>query len=91
MTNDTESDLDKPYLEYSLSLVCILFVAYEGQDCRTFRFDYIDMNIVIIDNLLPNFVDNDEYTDTIFLLGNEIFVVDKTFLQYMEEDGKFLV
>ncbi len=44
-----------------------------------------------MNDLLPNFVDNDEYIDTIFLLGDEIFVVDEAFLQYIEEDGKFLV
>ncbi len=33
MVNDMESDLDKLCFEYSLSFVCILFVAYEGQDC----------------------------------------------------------
>ncbi len=47
--------------------------------------------MVAIGGLLPNFVGNSKYIDTIFLLGNEIFVVDKAFLQYMEEGGEFLV
>ncbi len=49
------------------------------------------MNMVVMDNLLPNFVGNDEYIDAIFLLDDEIFVIDEVFLQYMEEGGEFLV
>ncbi len=30
MMNDMELDLDKSYLEYGLSFICILFVAYES-------------------------------------------------------------
>ncbi len=33
MADDVELDLDKPCFEYSLLLICVLFVAYEGQDC----------------------------------------------------------
>ncbi len=91
MTDDTELDLDKLYLEYSLLFICILFVVYKGQDCRAFRFGCIDMNMVVIDDLLPNFVGNGEYIDIIFLLDDEIFVVDEVFLQYMEEGNEFLV
>ncbi len=91
MTDDTKPDLNKPYLKYGLSFICILFITYKGQNCRIFRFGYIDINMVVIDDLLPNFVGNDEYTDTIFLLGDKIFVVDETFLQYMEKGGEFLV
>ncbi len=80
MADDMESDLDKLYLEYDLLFICILFVVYEGQDYRTFRFGYIDMNVVVMDNLLSNFVGNGEYVDTIFLLDDEIFVVDEIFL-----------
>ncbi len=80
MTDDIKLDLDKLYLEYGLLFICILFVICESQDCWVFRFDYIDMNMVVIDSLLPNFVGNDEYIDAIFLLGDEIFIVDKTFL-----------
>ncbi len=49
------------------------------------------MNIVVIDGLLPNFVGNDEYIDAIFLLDDEIFVVDEAFLQYMEENDEFFI
>ncbi len=49
------------------------------------------MNIVITGGLLPNFVDNNEHIDMIFLLNDEIFVVDEIFLQYMKEGGEFLV
>ncbi len=91
ITDNTKPDLDKPCLEYSLLFICILFVAYEGQDCRAFEFDCIDMNVVITGNLLPNFVGNGEHTDTIFLLDDEIFVVDEAFFQYIEEGGEFLV
>ncbi len=79
MVDNVEVDLDKPYLEYGLLFICVLFVTYEGQDCRTFRFGCIDMNVVVIDNLLPNFVSNGEYIDAIFLLGDEIFVVNEAF------------
>ncbi len=79
MTDDTKLDLDKLYFEYNLSFICVLLVIYEGQDYRTFRFGYMDMNIIVIDSLLPNFIDNDEYIDVIFLLDNEIFVVDEVF------------
>ncbi len=51
----------------------------------------MDMSMVVIGGLLPNFVGNGEYIDTIFLLGDEIFIVDKAFLQYMKEGGEFLV
>ncbi len=91
MIDDVKLDLNKPYFEYNLLFICILFVVYESQDCRTFRFGYMDINVVITGNLLPNFVGNDEHIDAIFLLDNEIFVIDKAFLQYMEEDGEFLV
>ncbi len=91
MADDIESDLDKLYLEYGLSFICILFVAYKNQDCQAFGFGCIDMNVVVTDNLLPNFVGNGECTDTIFLLNDEIFVVDEAFLQYMEEGDEFLV
>ncbi len=91
MADDIKPDLDKPYLEYNLSFICVLFVTYEGQDYRTFRFGCMDMNVVTMGGLLPNFVDNDEHIDTIFLLDDEIFVVDEAFLQYMEEGGEFLV
>ncbi len=91
MADDTESDLDKSCLEYGLSFICVLFVAYKGQDCRAFGFGCIDMSVVVMGGLLPNFVGNDECTDAIFLLGDEIFVVDEAFLQYMEEDDEFLV
>ncbi len=47
--------------------------------------------MVVIGSLLPNFVGNDECIDVIFLLGDEIFVVDEAFLQYIEEDGEFLI
>ncbi len=77
MTDDTEPDLDKSCLEYGLSFICILFVIYEGQDCRIFGFGCIDMNMVVIGGLLPNFVGSGECIDTIFLLGDEIFVVDE--------------
>ncbi len=91
MTDNIEPDLDKPCFEYGLSFICILFVTYEGQNCRTFGFGCMGMNVVVIDSLLPNFVGNNEYIDTIFLLDNEIFVIDEAFLQYMEEDGEFLI
>ncbi len=91
MTNNTELDLDKPCLEYGLSFICVLFVTYKGQDCRAFGFDCMDMSVVVTDDLLPNFVGNDKHTDTIFLLNDEIFVVDEAFLQYIEEGGEFLV
>ncbi len=91
MADDTEPDLDKPCLEYSLSFIRVLFVACEGQDCRTFRFGCVGMSVVVTGGLLPNFVSNSERTDAIFLLGDEIFVVDEAFLQYMEEGGEFLV
>ncbi len=71
--------------------VYILFVAYKGQDCRVFGFDYINMNVVVTGGLLPNFVGNDECIDATFLLDNKIFVVDEVFLQYIEEDEEFLV
>ncbi len=51
----------------------------------------MDMNVVVTGGLLPNFVGNDEYIDIVFLLDDEIFVVDEAFFQYMEEGGKFLV
>ncbi len=66
MADNTKPDLDKLYLEYGLSFICILLVVYEGQDCRIFGFGYMDMSMVVIDGLLPNFVGNDEYIDTIF-------------------------
>ncbi len=91
MTDNTKPDLDKPCLEYGLSFICVLFVAYEGQDCRVFGFGYMGMNVVVMDSLLPNFVGNSECIDTIFLLDDEIFVVDEAFLQYMEENSEFLV
>ncbi len=91
MANDTESDLDKPCFEYSLSFICVLFVACEGQDCRTFGFGCTGMSVVVTGGLLPNFVGSGEHIDAIFLLGDEIFVVDEAFLQYMEEGGEFLV
>ncbi len=91
MVDNTKPDLDKPYFKYSLSFICILFVTYKGQDCRAFRFGCMDMNVIAMDSLLPNFVGNDECIDAIFLLDDEILVVDKAFLQYMEEDGEFLV
>ncbi len=80
MTDNIKSDLDKLYFEYNLLFICILFIVCEGQDCRTFRFDYIDMNMVVMDSLLPNFVGNDECIDMIFLLDDEIFVIDEVFL-----------
>ncbi len=49
------------------------------------------MSMVVIGDLLPNFVGNNEYIDAIFLLGDEIFVVDEAFLQYIEEGDEFLV
>ncbi len=49
------------------------------------------MNVIIMGDLLSNFVGNDEYIDAIFLLDDEIFVIDEAFLQYMEKDGEFLV
>ncbi len=91
MANDTKLDLDKPYLECGLLFICVLFVACEGQDCRAFRFGCIDMYVVITGNLLPNFVGNSERIDAIFLLDDEIFVVDEVFLQYIEEGDEFLV
>ncbi len=91
MTNDIEPDLDKPYLEYNLLFICVLFITYEGQDCRTFRFGCMDMSVVVAGSLLPNFVGSGEHIDTIFLLNDEIFVVDEAFLKYMEEGGEFLV
>ncbi len=91
MMDDTEPNLDKPCFEYSLLFICILFVICDGQNGRTFRFGYIDMSVVVTDDLLPNFVGNNEYIDTIFLLDNEIFVVDEAFLQYIEEGDEFLV
>ncbi len=91
MADDTEPDLDKSYFEYGLSFICVLFVVYESQDCRAFGFGCIGMSMVVTDSLLPNFVGNDEHIDTIFLLDDEIFVVDEAFFQYMEEGGKFLV
>ncbi len=51
----------------------------------------MDMNVVVIGGLLPNFIDNDEYIDVIFLLDDEIFVVDEAFFQYIEEGNEFLV
>ncbi len=47
--------------------------------------------MVVMDGLLPNFIGNDEYIDAIFLLDDEIFVVDEAFLQYMEESDEFLI
>ncbi len=91
MADDAEPDLDKSYLEYGLLFVCILFVIYEGQDCRTFRFGCIDMSMVVMNGLLPNFVGSGECIDAIFLLDDEIFVIDEAFFQYMEEGGEFLV
>ncbi len=90
MIDDTESDLDKPYLEYNLLFICILLIIYENQGCRTFRFGHMDMSMVIIDSLLPNFVDSNECIDAIFLLDDEVFVVE-AFLQYIKEDDEFLV
>ncbi len=91
MVDDMELDLNKLCFECSLSLVCVLFVAYEGQNCRAFGFGYIDMNVIVMDDLLSKFVGSNECIDAIFLLGDEIFVVDEAFLQYMEEGGEFLV
>ncbi len=91
MADDIESDLDKSCFEYDLSFICVLFVVYEDQNYRVFGFGCMDMNMVVIGSLLPNFVGNGEYIDAIFLLDDEIFVVDEAFLQYMEEDGEFLV
>ncbi len=91
MADNTEPDLDKSYLEYDLSFICVLFVACEDQNCRAFGFDCIGMSVVVTDGLLPNFIGNGEHTDAIFLLDDEIFVVDEAFLQYMEESGEFLV
>ncbi len=91
MADDTEPDLNKPYLKYGLSFICILFVTYESQDYLAFGFGCMDISVVVTDSLLPNFVGNSECIDTIFLLGDEIFVVDEAFLQYMEENGEFLV
>ncbi len=91
MANDIKPDLDKSCFKYSLLFICILFVTYKNQDCQTFGFDCMDMNMVVIDNLLPNFIDNDEHIDTIFLLDNKIFVVDEAFLQYIKEGDEFLV
>ncbi len=91
MANNTKSNLDKPCFEYDLSFIYILFVTYKNQNCQTFRFDYIDMNMIIIGNLLPNFVSNDEYINTIFLLDDKIFVINEAFFQYMEENGEFLI
>ncbi len=51
----------------------------------------MDMNMVVMGDLLPNFVGNGEYIDVIFLLDDEIFVVDEVFFQYIEEGNKFLV
>ncbi len=79
MADNMELDLDKPCLECGLSFICVLFVACEGQDCRAFGFGCIDMSMVAMDSLLPNFVGNDEYIDAIFLLDDEIFVVDEAF------------
>ncbi len=36
--------------------------------------------MVVMDSLLPNFVGNDECIDMIFLLDDEIFVIDEVFL-----------
>ncbi len=91
MADNAEPDLDKPCFEYSLSFIRILFVTCEGQNCQAFRFGCMDMNVVATGDLLPNFVGNDEHTDAIFLLGDEIFVVDEAFLQYIEEGDEFLV
>ncbi len=91
ITDNTESDLDKLYLEYNLSFICVLFVVYEDQDCRAFGFGCMGMSMVATGGLLSNFVGNNEHIDTIFLLDNEIFVVDEAFLQYMEEGDEFLV
>ncbi len=91
MADNTEPDLDKPYLEYNLSFICVLFVVYEGQNCQVFGFDCIGMSMVVIGGLLPNFVGNNEYIDAIFLLDDEIFVIDEAFLQYIEEGDEFLV
>ncbi len=91
MTNDMELDLNKPYFEYNLLFICVLFVIYKNQNYRIFEFGYMNMNMVVMDDLLPNFVDNNEYIDAIFLLDDEIFVVDKAFLQYIKEDDEFLV
>ncbi len=71
--------------------ICILFVTYEGQNCQAFGFGCIDMNVVVMGSLLSNFVGNGECIDVIFLLDDEIFVVDEAFLQYMKEGGEFLV
>ncbi len=79
ITDDIESDLDKSCFEYNLLFIYILFVIYEGYDCRIFGFDCIDMNMIVIDGLLSNFVGNDECIDTIFLLSDEIFVIDEVF------------
>ncbi len=49
------------------------------------------MSMIVIGGLLPNFVGNGERIDVIFLLDDEIFVIDEAFLQYMEEGGEFLV
>ncbi len=91
MADNIELDLDKSCFEYSLLFICILFVICEGQDCRAFGFGYMGMNMVVMGGLLPNFVGNDECIDAIFLLDDEIFVVDEAFLQYIEEGGEFLV
>ncbi len=91
MADNTKPDLDKSYFEYDLLFVCILFVVYKGQDYRTFRFDCMDMSVVVIGGLLLNFVSNGKYIDAIFLLGDEIFVIDKAFLQYIKEGGEFLI
>ncbi len=79
MADNMELDLDKPCFEYGLLFTCVLFVAYEGQNCRVFGFGYMDMNMVVIGGLLPNFVGNNECIDVIFLLDDEIFVVDEAF------------
>ncbi len=47
--------------------------------------------MVATGGLLPNFIGNGECIDMIFLLDDEIFVIDEVFLQYIEEDGEFLV
>ncbi len=91
MADDVELDLDKPCLECSLLFICVLFVACKGQDCRAFGFGCMGMNVVVMGGLLSNFVGNGEHIDTIFLLDDEIFVVDEAFLQYMEEGDEFLV
>ncbi len=91
MADDMKPDLNKSCLEYDLLFICVLFIICEGQNYRTFGFDCIGMNMIVMDDLLPNFVSSDEYIDAIFLLGDEIFVINEAFLQYIKENDEFLV